>query len=121
MSGEPIIIDENQNGIAAAADMEPGEERVNEDGSVIFRLYYPKTFNFRRNNADNIQEITHITLKRPEGADIRKINVVKDDLEKAVAAFTRLTGHPSAVFDKLDAKDIKHIGEVIGGFMGESQ
>ncbi|PZQ45157.1 MAG: hypothetical protein DI551_08190 [Micavibrio aeruginosavorus] len=113
---EEIIIEENQVSV-----LDAGKHRINSDGSATYRLVFPKTIRMKTNNAEKIEELDEIIIKRPCGSDLRKINKIKDQLEAGVEAFFLLTGHPHAVFDKLDGIDIKNIGEIVGQFTGESQ
>ncbi len=115
--GNSVVIDED----APEDVLQPGEKRTNEDGTVTIALVHPKEFQMKKDNALRAVSLTELTIRRPTGADIRKISAVQDQMEGGVRAFQILTGHPPAVFDILDGQDINTITEVVQGMLGKSR
>ena len=91
-----------------------------EKGSALLPLEHPVTLTYRKNNQDTTETLTSLTIRRPNGGDLRHIMNFKNEGDQVTQMFMRLSGHPALVFDKLDIADIGRVTEVIGNFTPES-
>lgn len=115
-----IILDEkaspNQGSI-----QETGTMVENQDGSKTIRLNHPFEVTFQmKGGAEKKELIETLTLRRPNGGDIREMQKFTDQFKQATIAFSRLCGQPEAVFDKLDIDDVGLVSEVIESFLSKS-
>jgi hypothetical protein len=73
---------------------------VNTDGSVTIGLKH------KIKGLDNADQ-TSITLKRPKGAQMRRVNLgMLDDGDHLMRVIGDLAGLPPPIIDQLDAEDI---------------
>jgi hypothetical protein len=94
----------------------------NDDGTVTLTLKYPVSAKFRQNNQERDENFTAVTIRRANGGDLREvIKHQKDEERVVVLLFTRLTGLPSTVFDKLDAEDCMRFYEEVQRFLPQSR
>lgn len=61
--------------------------------------------------------ITSLNFRRLKGKDIRAIDRIDSDLEKAAYAIAHLSAMPPELFDEMDAADIEAVTIIIEGFM----
>lgn len=94
---------------------------LNGDGSTTITLLYPITCALRSGNGSPREEvIREITIRRPNGGDLRDISKIKDPIEQGVRTFVLLSGYPAIVFDKMDLDDINRVSGVIESFLDKS-
>jgi hypothetical protein len=63
------------------------------------------------------REITELTFRRIKGKDLKKMDRLDSDMDKAAFAITELSGQPPELFDEMDAADIEAVGKIIEGFI----
>ena len=61
--------------------------------------------------------ITELNFRRLKGKDIRSIERLDNDVDKAAYAISQLSGNPPELFDEMDAADIEAVTLIIEGFM----
>lgn len=83
-------------------------EAVSVDASgATVTLYYPLK--------SGTEEITTLTIKRPQAKHIRRMQETKgEQLSKALAMLVELTGRTAAELDRLDGADVTVCCTVIG-------
>lgn len=63
------------------------------------------------------REITELSFRRLKGKDIRAIEALDNEVDKAACAISRLAGMPPEIFDEMDGADIEAVTILIEGFM----
>lgn len=114
--GDDGVIDEDANPL----DKLPRHAVKNKDGSVTLPLYEEVTLRTRKNGKVRERVFKDLTFHRLVGADQRAI-AAAEDKDMAVVSFARATRMNQAVmnalFDRLDAADIKNAGQVLNHFL----
>jgi hypothetical protein len=94
---------------------------ANPDGSLTLQLDHPVQVPLRVNGTETIKEVSELTIRRPNGADLRALLRVKNDEEQVlIMMFTRLTGEHVSVFDRLDFDDVARFTQEAESFLNSS-
>lgn len=67
-----------------------------------------------------IETITEVTLRRPKGKHLRRLDKFKGDATQTLALIGELTELPATALDEMDGEDIMILGEMIEGFFAKS-
>jgi len=88
-------------------------------GRVIFDEV-KETFTITLKSAielENGQRITEISLREPTAGELQEANKNKaDELTLAIRLYSKLSGHPLGVIQRLKQKDLIVVGEFFGSF-----
>lgn len=66
------------------------------------------------------QTIEEIVLQRPKGKHLKKMPG-EPGIKDLLALASRVSGHPSMIFDELDGSDVTKVCEAIGDFLSDGQ
>lgn len=119
---QDIIFLDDTDAPEQEAIQENGAMVENGDGSKTIHLNHPFEVTLQaKGEKDGRKETIHtLTFRRPNGGDIREIQKFTDQFKQATVTFSRLSGYPEAVFDKLDIDDVVLVSEVIESFLTKS-
>lgn len=122
MANDILIIDETGTTAAPEVGGDKGTISTHADGTQTMYLHHP--IEIKRIAAGGLESrecIDRLTIRRPNGGDIRALQSFTDKMKQTLLVFTRLTGQPELVFDRLDIKDINLFSDVVEGFFPQSQ
>lgn len=107
---EPVIVEQSDDG--------KFKERVTHDGdSIVVKLAHPFTSRYRRNGTEVEETTDKLTFRPVNGGDMRALQSFRDEEEKSIKLFIRLSGLVEAQFDKLRMEDIEFCSEAIDSFL----
>ncbi len=86
---------------------------------VVYPLKHPIEIK-ARDSEKVIETITEVTLNRPKGKHLRRLEKFKGEMTQTFALLADLTNLPPAAIDELDGEDFVILGEMIEGFFGKS-
>ena len=90
----------------------------NADGSITLTLKYPPRVQYKRDGQERDETIEQLRIRRANGGDLRMVMRHQKDEEKVIVLlFTRLTGLPEVVFDRIDADDITRFSAEVERFL----
>jgi len=92
----------------------------NADGTVTLTLQFPVAATLRGPLGERAETYDHLTFRRPNGADLRKIGSL-DAISASALLVCRLAGVPDKVFDVLDGADAMRASEVVADFLPSSR
>lgn len=122
MANDILIIDETSTNAAQEIGVDKGTIVVHEDGTKTMYLHHPIEVMYKKDGGPERRElIDRLTIRRPNGGDVRALQSFTDKMKQTLLVFTRLTGQPELVFDRLDIEDINLFSEVVEGFFPQSQ
>lgn len=97
---------------------EGAKDRVLFDGdNIIVKLNHPIKCRFRRNGAEVDELLEQITFRPVCGGDLRALASFRDEEEKSIRLFMRLSGLTEPQFDALRVSDIEFCMEAIDNFL----
>jgi hypothetical protein len=79
--------------------------------TVVYKLEFPIEY--------GSETITHLTLRRPRGKDLRLIR--EGGMAETLDLIARLAGQTKPVVDELDADDVEEVSKIIKGFTRSGQ
>jgi len=114
--GENMIVDKPNNPKTLDGD------RVRfEDDKMIVTLNKPFTCRYRRSGGIETNEITHeLCFRRfrpANGGDLRALSTFRDEEDKTIRLFMRLSGLVEAQFDRIDYADLAFCMEALSDFL----
>lgn len=89
---------------------------TNADGRVILPLAYPIVTVFKRGSEEREETIEALTFRRPNGGDLRALDIRKPENIILLQRIERLSGLSVREIDKLDEADIERAGIVVSNF-----
>ncbi len=94
------------------------KDRVLFDGdNIIVKLNHPIKCRFRRNGVEVDELLEQITFRPVCGGDLRALASFRDEEEKSIRLFMRLSGLTEPQFDALRVSDIEFCMEAIDSFL----
>lgn len=82
-----------------------------------YALLYPITTTLRVGGQDRDETVSEVSLRRMNAGDLRLMDTVKGDMNKALTLLARLSGLDQRTIDKIDAEDLTNLSAIIEGFM----
>lgn len=97
---------------------EGADDRVIQDGdNIIVKLNHPIKCRFRRNGIEADETVDQLTFRPINGGDLRALSSFRDEEEKSIRLFMRLSGLAEPQFDALRVSDIEFCMEAIDSFL----
>lgn len=119
-----VVVDEDRKvndrrvvmGYAVAAS--DANDRVFFDGdNIVVKLNHPVKCRFRRNGTEVDELLEQLTFRPVCGGDLRALASFRDEEEKSIRLFMRLSGLTEPQFDALRVSDIEFCMEAIDSFL----
>lgn len=68
----------------------------------------------------NGEQVTTLSIRRPKLRDMKRVQKVKDDLEKSITMLADLAEVEPKLLEELDTEDFTRACDLLGEFMGVS-
>lgn len=127
MSADIAVIDEDQPQASAAVIVEKDEQpivadkfkgRVSfEDEKMVVTLKFPFKTIFRKGTVERTEQIDRLRFRRANGGDLRALQNFRNEEEKTLQLFYRLSGLVEAQFDQVEYIDIEFCMAAIESFL----
>ncbi|WP_435640333.1 hypothetical protein [Micavibrio aeruginosavorus] len=94
--------------------------RVTKDGeNIIVKLTYPKEYRARKNGVEEKRTLSEVTFRPMNGSDIQNTASFRDENERGIRVLIRISNITEALFQIMDARDIRFCSEAIEHFLSD--
>lgn len=92
--------------------------RVTQDGeNITVKLAHPKEYVLRKNGIEQKKTLSEITFRPMNGGDLQSIASFRDETERGIRMFIRISNISEALYQRVDTRDLSFCGDAIAHFL----